>query len=54
LDGYVLTWAHTNRGERLHEILVKGATYDVQVTFSQSPPRDSSLWLTSMGKVGER
>ena len=53
LAGYILTWSRTNRGERLREILARGQTYDVQVTFSQSPPKDSSLWFTSIGKVGE-
>ncbi len=53
LAGYILTWSRTNRGERLSEILVRGQSYDMQVRFSQSPPRDSSLWLSSTGRVGE-
>lgn len=53
LAGYILTWSRTNRGERLSEILVRGQSYDVQVAFAQSPPRDSSLWLSSIGRVGE-
>ena len=53
LAGYILTWSFTNRGERLSEVLARGQTYNVQIMFSQSPPRDSSVWLTSIGKVGE-
>jgi hypothetical protein len=53
LAGYILTWSRTNRGERLSEILARGQSYGVQVAFSQSPPRDSSLWLSSIGRVGE-
>lgn len=53
LAGYILTWSLTNRGERLSDILARGQTYDVQIRFSQSPPKESSLWLTSIGKVGE-
>jgi hypothetical protein len=53
LAGYILTWSRTNRGERLSEILSRGRSYDLQVAFSQSPPRDSSLWLSSIGRVGE-
>ena len=53
LAGYILTWSRTNGGERLSEILVRGQIYDVQVTFSQSPPTASSLWLSSIGRVGE-
>ncbi len=54
LAGYILTWSRTNREERLNNILMRDQTYDVQVTFSQPPPKDSSLWLTSIGKVGEQ
>ena len=53
LAGYILTWSRTNRGERLSEILTRGQSYEVQVRFSQPPPRDSSLWLSSIGRVGE-
>jgi hypothetical protein len=53
LTGYILTWGRTNRGERLDNILRQGQSYDVQITFSQSPPADSSLWLSSIGKFGE-
>ena len=53
LSGYILTWSRTNRGERLGDILVRGQTYDVRVEFSRAPPPDSSLWLSSIGKVGE-
>lgn len=54
LAGYILTWSRTNQGERLGEILAKGQSYEVQVSFSQSPPRESSLWLSSIGRVRER
>lgn len=53
LAGYILTWSRTNRGERLDDILVRGQSYNVQVAFSQSPPRDSSIWISSIGRVGE-
>lgn len=53
LVGYILTWSRTNRGERLDDILVKGQSYNVQVAFSQSPPRDSSIWISSLGRFGE-
>ena len=53
LAGYILTWSRTNRGERLDDILVRGQSYSVRVAFSQSPPRDSSLWLSSIGRVAE-
>jgi hypothetical protein len=53
LSGYILTWSRTNRAERLSEFLSKGYSYEVRVTFSESPPRDSSLWLTSIGRPGE-
>jgi hypothetical protein len=54
LAGFILTWSRTNQGERLGEIFVRGQMYDVLLTFSESPPRDSSLWFSSMGRVGER
>ena len=53
LAGYILTWSRTNQNEQLSDMLIIGQSYDVRVTFSQSPPRDSSLWLSSIGKVGE-
>ena len=53
IKGYILTWSRTNRGDQLSDILVTGQTYDVRVAFSQDPPRGISLWLSSMGKVGE-
>ena len=53
MTGYILTWSRTNRGERLSDVLVKGQSYDVQVSFSKTPPLGSSLWLSSIGKVGE-
>lgn len=53
LAGYILNWSRTNSGERLDEILRKGQNYDAHITFSQKPPEDSSLWFTSIGKVGE-
>jgi hypothetical protein len=54
LAGYILTWGRTNRTERQSEILTKGQSYHVEVKFSQPPPKDSSLWLSSVAKVGER
>ena len=53
LNGYILTWGITNRDQRLDNLLLKGQRYDVQVLFSEPPPRGSSLWLASDGKVGE-
>ena len=52
LDGYILTWQRTNRTERPSDLLTQGQTYDVEVMFSQLPPRDSSLWFSSMGTTG--
>ena len=48
LAGFILTWSQTNAGQRLSDVLVRGQTYDVQVTFSKPPPKDSSLWLSSV------
>ena len=53
LAGYILRWSRTNPGERLDELLANGQSYDVTVSFSHQPPRDCSLWLASMGRVGE-
>ena len=51
-SGYILTWGMTNRDDRLQSFLTKGQTYDVEVRFVEQPPAASSLWLSSMGKVG--
>jgi hypothetical protein len=52
LMGYILTWSQTNRGERLEEFLTRGQTYQVRVTFTEMPPAQSSLWLSSIKRVG--
>ena len=52
LDGYILTWQRTNRTERISDLLARGQNYDVEVTFTQLPPPESSLWFTSMGTSG--
>jgi len=54
LTGYILTWSRTNRNERLGNILTRGQRYNVEVSFSQPPPTNSSLWFSSLGKVGRR
>ncbi len=54
LTGYILTWNRTNRNERLSELLVRGQTYNVQITFAEMPPAESSLWLSSIGKAENR
>ncbi len=51
LDAYILTWRRTNAGEPLSELLRRGQTYDVSVTFAERPPRDSTLWFSSMGRA---
>jgi hypothetical protein len=51
LDGYILTLNRTNADERLSELLRRGQIYDVRVAFSEGPPTESSLWLSSMGKA---
>lgn len=52
LEGYILTWGQTNVGEqRLSELLHRRQSYHVRVTFSESPPADSSLWFSSMGRA---
>jgi len=38
LTGYILTWSRTNISDQLGSILARGQRYDVEVTFSQSPP----------------
>jgi hypothetical protein len=48
LSGYILTWSHTNHGDRLSDLLVRGQAYDVHVALNEAPPVGSSLWLTSM------
>ena len=53
LAGYILTWSRSKRGDGLDDILVRGQSYNVQVVFSESPPRDSSIWISSIGLVGE-
>ena len=53
LVGYILTWSRTNQGECLDDFLTRGKSYTVQVAFSESPPPDSSLWLSSIGRVGD-
>ena len=50
--GYILTWSRTNRGERLAECLLRGQIYQVRATFTEMPPAHSSLWLSSIKKVG--
>jgi len=50
--GYILTWGRTNRGERLEEFLSRGQTYHVRATFTEMPPAQSSLWLSSIKRVG--
>ena len=52
LSGYILTWGRTNEAERLDSFLTRGQTYDLEVHFSELPPPESSLWLSSMGRVG--
>jgi hypothetical protein len=52
LAGHILTWSRTNQTERLSDLLVRGQTYDVHVTFTVPPPSQSSLWLSSMSKAG--
>jgi hypothetical protein len=54
LSGYILTWSRTNQGERLGDVLVRGQTYKASVSFSNAPPQGSSLWLSSIGRVGEQ
>ena len=51
LDGFILTWNRTNAGERLSELLRRGQSYDVRVTFSEAPLAGSSLWFSSMGRA---
>ena len=51
LDGYILTWNRTNAGERLSELLRRGQSYDVSVTFAEGPPSGSSLWFSSVGRA---
>jgi hypothetical protein len=48
LSGHILTWSHTNHGERLSDMLVQGQAYDVHVAFEEPPPDRSSLWLSSL------
>jgi hypothetical protein len=43
--GLILTWQRKNETERFDRLLAKGRTYDVEATFSNSPPQSSSLWL---------
>ena len=52
LAGYILTWSRTNQGQRLDGLLARKQTYDVRVTFTESPPPQSSLWLSSISKPG--
>ena len=51
LSGYILTWRRTNEADRLESFLTRGQTYDVEVHFIEQPPIESSLWLSSMGRV---
>lgn len=50
LDGHILTWWMTNRGERLSDLLIKGQAYEVEVRFSKMPPLSNSLWFESRTK----
>jgi hypothetical protein len=50
--GYILTWGRTNVTERLGHLFTKGQIYDVQVRFSESPPKTSTLWLHWIGQTG--
>ena len=52
LSGYILTWGRTNRADKLERFLTRGQTYEVEVQFTESPPPESSLWLSAMGKIG--
>jgi hypothetical protein len=51
LSGYILTWGRTNDADKLESFLSRGQTYDVEVQFAEQPPIESSLWLSSMGRV---
>jgi len=48
LEGQILTWGHTNQEERLDDLLVRGQTYKVDIAFTEAPPTNSSLWLSSI------
>ena len=52
LAGYILEISRTNSGMALSELLTHGQSYDVQVIFDELPPSESSLWLSSVAKVG--
>ncbi len=52
LAGYILTWSRTNQGQRLAGLLARKQTYDVHVIFTEAPPPQSSLWLSSISKPG--
>ena len=49
--GYILTWSHATNAQRFSDFLRVGQTYEVQVAFEEPPPRQSSLWLSSLEKV---
>ncbi len=49
LTGYILTW-RTHRADLLSDSLQRGQSYQVEVTFAEVPPSNSSLWLSSMGR----
>jgi hypothetical protein len=50
LAAYILTWSRTNQGERLDDLLVRKQTYNVHVRFTNPPPPQSSLWLSSISR----
>jgi hypothetical protein len=50
--GYILTWPGKYETNSLNDLLHQGQIYDVQVSFTKSPPSDSSLWLSSTEVVG--
>jgi hypothetical protein len=52
LAGYILTWSRTNAAQRLDGLFAKGQSYDVDVQFTEPPPRTSTLWLHWIGQLG--
>jgi hypothetical protein len=48
LSCYILTWSRTNQGQRLNDVFFQKHSYEVRVTFTEPPPAQSSLWLSSI------
>ncbi len=49
-QGYLIAWKDVQAGQVLRSTLKGRGTYEVEVSFSVPPPRDSSVWISCVSK----